>query len=82
MTLTVRALVQENSVRHSSVSKSERLARHVVHACNPSTQKVEAGGSWLVQDQLGQHSERNTNVNYIARHCLKKQKDADILCLQ
>jgi hypothetical protein len=45
----------------------------VVHACNPSTQEVEAGGS-RVSGQPGLHIDFEANLGYIARFFLKTGK--------
>jgi hypothetical protein len=45
----------------------------VVHTCNPSTWKSEAGGSWI-QVQPGLHSEFKGSLDSIVRSCVKKNK--------
>jgi hypothetical protein len=45
----------------------------VVHAYNPSAQDTEAR-RWGVQDQPGLQSKFETNLSYVVKHCLTKEK--------
>jgi hypothetical protein len=45
----------------------------MVHTCNPSTQKAEAGGS-LVWGQPGLQSELEASLGCMVRPCLKNNK--------
>lgn len=45
----------------------------VVHAYNPNTGGVEAGGSPQVWGQSGLYSKFKANLNYMMIPCLKKQ---------
>lgn len=47
----------------------------VVKVCILSTQEAETKGWLQIRGQRGLHSECKSGLNYIARPCLKKQKD-------
>jgi hypothetical protein len=70
------ALIKERCLCYQ-VSKNKLDEKNdptiVVHAYNPSTQEVEAGGS-QVQGQLGLHQEFKASQGYIAKVSLKRTK--------
>lgn len=54
------------------VSKAKSWS--IAHTCNLISQEVKAGRPPQDQDHLRVPSEFNTNLNYLARVCLRKTK--------